>query len=77
MNWFKRWKAKHWNEIEHAPKHGEPWHLTYKETPRLKAFWLRLIDEIENNPIKGLTWLGGTLAAVFAALGWLIRGLVC
>lgn len=72
MNWWKRWKAKYWDEIEHpAGSAGLSIWPPHTETPRLRAMVQRLIEQAETNPLGALIAFAtilGSVAAIMSAL---------
>lgn len=73
MSWWKAWKAKHWDEIEH-PEWSGPGHFgpAWKEAPALRAWVKRLANECQESPMKAV----GLALGVIAALGGVIAGII-
>lgn len=69
MGWWKRWRAKHWDEIERPGDLNHPIpHMKHWETPRLRAAARRLAEQAEANPLGALAVLAGILGAIAAII---------
>lgn len=76
MNWWKRLKAKHWDEIEHPGfSDGTFFSPPHTETPRFRAWLRKLNAEIDSKPLQALALLGAVLAALLGGIAAIIRSL--
>lgn len=69
MKWWRRWKAKHWDE-ERYPGSSGPGHVMMPGiyTPRLRRIAGRLGKQAEENPLGALVALAGLLGSIAAII---------
>lgn len=77
MKWWKRWRERHWDEIEHpefdAPGH---WGPAWREAPPFRAWVRRLGEECMEKPLQAVGIAGSLIAAILGLIAWIIRSLV-
>jgi len=76
MKWWKKWKARHWDETVH-PEYMGPigWGPEWREAPRFRAFVFRFLHDCENQPIKAFGIVGGVIIGILGAIAAIIRSL--
>ena len=73
MALWRRWKAKHWDEVDHPLECGD-WYIRppHTETPRFRQAVRRLIEQCEHRPLEALAVLVGLFGTVVGLIALIL-----